>query len=466
MSFTFSSLSARPLPSFLLAGALFLAASPALAEPSLSNQKGAVQLSAALSHGTLPNHASSEVYASIKMTGSEFVSEERSPLNVSLVMDRSSSMSGEKIKQSRQAALKFLQQLGPSDRLSIVSYGSDVSVESSPMYVTATNRKKLERIIRSLSVGGMTNLSGGFQQGCDLVAGSLEKNSINRVILMSDGAANKGITDPLQLAGLAGECYERGVSATTIGLGLGYNEDVMTQIAVAGTGNYYFIDDEEKMASVFHMEATGLSSTVASKASLEIELGEGVELLNLHGYKYKEQGNKVTVALSEFSSKQKKDVLMRLSVSAQESGERSVIGVKLVYEDLLNARKVVKKGALTAAISSDEKVVADNLDRQVYTHAQKLEVAQTMTSAMDAYEKGDRKKAEQLIQAQREQMQEAKDRYSLEGDDLEAFERVDKELEETNTVIQNNSASSAPAKRLRKSKKKRSYDIKKSASMF
>lgn len=460
-------LATKPLSLAILAGALFLGtSSQALAESSLSNQKGAVQLIASLSHGTLPNHASSEVYASIKMTGSAFVSEDRAPLNVSLVMDRSSSMAGEKIKQSRQAALKFLEQLGPSDRISIISYGSDVSVESSPMYVTEKNREKLRGIIRELSVGGMTNLSGGFQQGCDLVASSLEKGSVNRVILMSDGVANRGITEPLQLAGLAGECYERGVSSTTIGLGLGYNEDVMTQMAVAGAGNYYFIDDEEAMASVFQQEATGLSATVARSASLEIELGKGVELLKLHGYKYKEKGNKVTVSLAEFSSKQKKDVLMRLSVSAQESGERSVIGVKLVYEDLLDAKKVVKKGDLTAAVSSDEKVVASHLDREVYTHAQKLEVAQTMTSAMNAYEKGDQKEAERLIQEQRTQMQQAKERYALEGDDLEAFDRVDKELDETNTVIQNNAASSAPAQRLRKAKKKRSYDIQKSESLF
>ncbi len=441
-------------------------ATQVVAKPSVSHSKGAVKLNASLSHGTLPNYASSEVYASIKLTASDFVSEDRAPLNVSLVMDRSSSMAGDKIKQSKLAALALLDQLGAQDRIAIVSYGSNVSVEVPSTMVTSKNRKKLKQVIENMEVGGMTNLSGGFQQGCDIVAKSLSKESVNRVILMSDGQANRGMTEPGQLAGLAGECFERGVSATTIGLGLNYNEDVMTQMAVAGAGNYYFIDDEKAMAQVFEKEATGLSATVAKKAKLVIDLAPGVELLKLHGYKYKESKNKVTINLAEFSSRQHKDILMHLSVSAQKSGERPVLGMSLTYEDLLVAKKTSKTAKLTATVSADEKVVAKNVDRKVYSHAQKIEVAETMKLAMDEYEKGNQEKATQLIEQQRSAMKQASQTYDFEDADLDSYKRVDKELEETNKTIQQNAPSSAPAKKLRKAKKKRSYDIQNAEESF
>lgn len=436
------------------------------AKTPIAKIKGTLSVNASLSHGTLPNYASSEVYASIKLTGSDFVSEDHAPLNVALVMDRSSSMAGEKIRQSRLAALALLDQLGPDDRLSVISYGSNVTLELSSRPVTAANRELLSDAIKGINASGMTNLSGGLEQGCTMVADSLSKTSVNRVILMSDGKANRGVTEPLALAGMAGECLENGVSVTTIGLGLSYNEDVMTQMAVAGAGNYHFIDDEKAMARVFEQEAMGLSATVARNAKLTVELAPGVELIKLHGYHYTEKKGRVTVPLSEFSSRQRKDVLMRLSVSAQESGERAVLSMKIVYDDVLNAEKVSKRSKLTADISDNKTVVAKRINKDVFSHAQKVEVADTMRVAMDEYEKGNQKEAERLIERQRTSMKQAAATYDFEDSDLVAYDRVDKELEETNEVIQNSAPASSSGKKLRKAKKKRSYDISNSAELF
>ncbi len=458
-------LSTTLLTSLLGVCALLIPATASAKKP-IAKIKGTVSVNASLSHGTLPNYASSEVYASIKLTGSDFVSEDRAPLNVALVMDRSSSMAGEKIRQSRLAALALLEQLGPDDRLSVISYGSDVTLEISSRAVTAKNRPLLEDAIKGIQSSGMTNLSGGLEQGCEMVADSLSKSSVNRVILMSDGKANRGVTEPLSLAGIAGECLENGVSVTTIGLGLNYNEDVMTQMAMAGAGNYHFIDDEKAMARVFEQEATGLSATVARNAKLVVELAPGVELLKLHGYRYKEKGTRITVPLSEFSSRQRKDVLMRLSVSAQESGERSVISMKLTYDDVLNAESVSKRSKLTADISGEREVVAKHVNKDVFSHAQKVEVADTMRVAMDEYEKGNTAKAEKLIEERRTAMKQAAATYDFADDDLDAYKRVDEELEQTNEVMKSAPASSSSGKKLRKAKKKRSYDISNSAEMF
>lgn len=447
----------------------FAAATLLLAPLSLSAQesqqlRGTLDVNASLSHKVLPNYESSQVYASVKIAAREFVSEARAPLNIALVIDRSGSMAGDKIAQAREAAKRLVNTLGPQDRLSIVSYSSDVRVDVPSLPVTGANRASFMRAIDALSPDGFTYLSGGYMKGCELVSNTIQEGSINRVLLMSDGQANRGVTDISALERVASTCLERGVSLTTIGLGLDYNETLMTQMARAGAGNYHFVDDERAMARVFEQEAKGLSSTVARNTKLRIELAPGVEMLKLHGYKYSVKGNTVTVPLSEFISKQHKDILLRLAVSAQESGQRPVLSMRLTYEDLLNAKKVSTRASLATLVSADQEVVVSNVKKDVISHAQKVEVAATMDQAMVEYERGNAKQAAAMIERQQAQTNAARSQYSF--DDDAAFGRVDAEMTQLKEEVSKTAPSSSEGKKMRKAKRKRSYDIANDALLF
>jgi Ca-activated chloride channel family protein len=425
---------------------------------------GTLNVDASLSHKVIPNFAASEVYASIKIEAREFVSEARAPLNIALVIDRSGSMAGDKIAQARQAAARLVDTLGPKDRLSIVSYSSDVDVMVTSLPVTSENKATFHEAISGLTPDGFTFLSGGFDKGCDLVSNTIQEGSVNRVILMSDGQANRGVTNIPSLERKAEACLNKGVSLTTIGLGLDYNEALMAQMARAGAGNYHFVEDERSMARVFEAEAKGLTTTVAKKTNLVIDLAPGVEMLKLHGYKYRAKGNKVTVPLAEFVSKQRKEILVRLSVSAQKSGARPILGMRLEYEDMLNAKDVSNKLALSTSVSADEQVVKKNVEKKVIAHAQKVEVADTMERAMVEYEKGNQKQAAQMLEEQRSSMNKMRTAYDFADDD--AFERVEGELSTMEKEVEENAPSSSSGKKLRKSKRKRSYDIANDAEMF
>lgn len=435
----------------------------AQAKPDASTS-GTLNVNASLSHKVIPNYAASEVYASIKIEAREFVSEARAPLNIALVIDRSGSMAGDKIAQARQAAARLVDTLGPKDRLSIVTYSSDVDVMVTSLPVTDANKATFHKAISGLTPDGFTFLSGGFDKGCDLVSNTIQEGSVNRVILMSDGQANRGVTNIPSLERKAEACLNKGVSLTTIGLGLDYNEALMAQMARAGAGNYHFVEDERSMARVFETEAKGLTTTVAKKTNLVIDLAPGVEMLKLHGYKYRAKGNRVTVPLAEFVSRQRKEILVRLSVSAQKSGARPILGMRLKYEDMLNARDVSSKLALSTSVSADEQVVKKNVEKKVIAHAQKVEVADTMERAMVEYEKGNQKQAAQMLEEQRSSMNKMRSTYDFADDD--AFERVEGELSTMEKEVEEAAPSSAKGKKLRKSKRKRSYDIANDAQMF
>src|SRR5690606_14751727 len=144
------------------------------------------------------------------------------------------------IAYTRQAAQFLVQNLGTRDLLSIVLYNEGVETLLQPEYVT--NKDSIIQRILSIKAGGMTNLSGGWLQGCNLVAQNMIDDSLNRVILMSDGLANRGITATLKLVDLARQKKDAGITTTTMGLGADFNEDLLMEMADAGGGAFYFIE--------------------------------------------------------------------------------------------------------------------------------------------------------------------------------------------------------------------------------
>src|SRR5579871_1108732 len=145
----------------------------------------------------------------------------RLPLNLSVVIDRSGSMSGKPLQQAVAATEVLLDQLGPADTLSVVAYDDKVMTVVPPQPVTdATSVRKLVRKIRP---GGSTDLHGGWVEGCDHVLAGGTARQVRRVLLLTDGQANVGITDPKTLIAEARARATAGVPTTTLGFGRGFN---------------------------------------------------------------------------------------------------------------------------------------------------------------------------------------------------------------------------------------------------
>ncbi|MCA9912949.1 MAG: VWA domain-containing protein [Anaerolineae bacterium] len=179
----------------------------------------------------------------------------RRPLNVSLVIDRSGSMAGEKIDYTRQAAQFLVQHLSRRDIFSVVLYNDKVETLLEPEPVL--NKDRVMQSLDKMRVRGTTNLSGGWLQGCQHVAENQGGGKLNRVILMTDGLANRGVTDPNQLVQMSRQKQLEGISTTTMGMGTDFNEDLLIEMAHAGGGAYYFIESPEVAPQIFQEELSG-----------------------------------------------------------------------------------------------------------------------------------------------------------------------------------------------------------------
>jgi len=241
---------------------------------------------------------------------------ERTPLNIALVLDRSGSMQGDKLKYTLEAAKFVIDNLDEKDIVSIITYESEVQVVAEAQKVT--NKQHLKNLIDKIGTGGSTNLSGGMFEGYTQVAKNKSNDYINRVLLMSDGLANQGIADSATLVkAVSAKLEETGISLSTFGVGADFNENLMQSLAEAG-GNYYFINSPYEIPTIFAKEMNGLLLVAAQNLRLTIMTSsESMTLDKVYGYRYKQEGGKITIDFHDIFSKEKKAVLLRFKVNPQ-----------------------------------------------------------------------------------------------------------------------------------------------------
>ncbi|WP_153795783.1 vWA domain-containing protein [Foetidibacter luteolus] len=337
------------------------------------------------------------LYVEIKADKFEMPDHVRTPLNLSIVIDRSGSMAGDKIKFVKQAAKFAIDHLTPEDYISIVAY--DDVVEILQPSVKADNKHLIKEKIDRLTDRGSTNLSGGAQEGYTQVKANYKKNFINRVLLLSDGLANTGITDPAKIKEtVRARNYEDGISLSTFGVGLDYNEDLMTAMAESGAGNYFFIDNPETIASLFDKELKGLLHVTAQNTRLTVTVPEGASLEKVYGYSFIQTGNQATVEMRDIFSEEIKGVLMRFTLN-------NGIKKELKFDANISFDATESNSHSTITLSKllkpekDKTTYANNFNKLVMEQVALYKSNEQLELAMQEVDKGNYENARRMVTA-------------------------------------------------------------------
>ncbi|MEI6290186.1 MAG: VWA domain-containing protein [Chloroflexota bacterium] len=195
---------------------------------------------------------------------------DRPRMNLSLVLDRSGSMSGEKLAYVKKAASYVVDMLQEQDFISVVTFDDKVDVLSQSASAAAHTKTETQARLAKVRSGGSTNLSGGWFEGCKEIANTAVAGTINRSLLLTDGLANVGIENLEELAQHAGELSRRGISTSTFGVGTGFNEHLLEAMSNNGGGNFYYIADPADIPSIFQREFSEL--TAITLRDVEINL--------------------------------------------------------------------------------------------------------------------------------------------------------------------------------------------------
>jgi Ca-activated chloride channel family protein len=259
---------------------------------------------------------SSTRYLLLRVTAPASPARGRRPVNVSLVLDRSGSMAdGRKFALARDAVERSLMLLRPDDRFSLVVYDEMIDVLMPSALATSESRRFAMAVLRDIQPRGSTNLSGGWLRGCEQAAQFANEEQISRCLLLTDGLANKGLTDREELALHAGELRRRNVSTSTFGVGADFDERLLRDMAHEGGGNFYFIEDQSQITSMLTGELGEALEVTLKRASVNLALPSGAEAVCLNTFRQAtlHDRNEVRVELGDLVSSQEVDVVVRLS---------------------------------------------------------------------------------------------------------------------------------------------------------
>lgn len=349
-----------------------------------------IAATARLDHGVVAVESEHDVHAMVEIeVGSAPGKASRPRLNLALVIDRSGSMAGEKLAVTKESARFLVRRLTPEDRLALVTFDDAVAV---PYAMAPVDLDALLLAISEIHEGGSTNLSGGWLKGVEEVSRAAGDGP-RKVLLLSDGQANVGVADHDALATMARNAREsRNVTTTTIGFGEGFDEDLMSRMADAGTGSAHFIEGPDGAPAVFAEEFADLAAIVAQNLSVEIRPSEEVAMLGiLNEFPQVAVDGGVQVILGDAYAEERRRVVLQLHVPAlPDLGPTKVADVVIRYVALgeqIESHEVTFPLMVNRVSADDPGVHA--VDRDVTDEVTILKAAKAQAAALEALDRGD-----------------------------------------------------------------------------
>jgi Ca-activated chloride channel family protein len=272
-------------------------------------------------------------------------------------------------------------------------------------------------------------------------------------MLLSDGLANAGESRPDVLANWTSQAFGQGVATTTLGVGLDYNEDLMTRIADAGGGRYHFIENEDQVVEVLADEFAGLTATVARNVTFEVDPADGLEVGEVPGYPNVVDGDRVMARIGSISGGRKRELLVRMDYPAPQGGSLDLGTYTVRFRDVLDdgvAKEIVVRP--TVAVTQDADAVAASENYAVTVRAQEFDVAAALQSATESVDRGDYEGAQQNLRRKGEALRQ----QAAENPEVD-FAPMLQDLDEAEADLERAKSSVKERKRYQKKTKAKAY---------
>lgn len=340
-----------------------------------------------------------EVFALIKLTGDEEIklgTAKRPDVNLSMVIDRSASMSEKnKMEYVKEAGSYVVDQLDPKDHLGIIEY--DNQITTLWPISTISSPQMVKKMIKSLEPRGSTNLCGGLVEGIGQIKKDLDHRRVNRVILLSDGMTNTGITNPQSISQIVKEASSLGLTISTVGVGLDYNEDLLQDIAECGKGTYYYIENPVQMKDIFQEELNSIFKTVAKNIEVKFTGTEIVSSSEVFGYLSQKDSYGLGISVSNMYKGEEKLLLLKLNIKPKGKGKQRLGSVAVSYYDCQKDKNVKYAVDIQTVATSNEQKVINSIQKEVTVEAELIKADNDHEKYVKQFEKGKKEIAQNNI---------------------------------------------------------------------
>lgn len=331
---------------------------------------------------------------------------DRGPVNMVLVLDRSGSMQGDKIENVKRAALAVVDRMSSRDVISVVAYDTREEVLIPAMPVR--DKETLRRKILGLRADGSTALFAGVSKGLAQARLYRGGGRATRLVLLSDGQANVGPSSPSELAALGRSAAKEGIPVTTVGLGLGYNEDLMQRLAQASDGNHDFAAEPTDLVRIFDREFGDAQDVVANDIVVKFHCPDNVRLIRVIDQDAEISGQNLTMRWNQLAGGQKRYILVEVELPAGTEGSRVNLGsAKATMKDRNTGAANELSGAAEVGYTRNREVAYASVDRKAKASMVRALANENERKAVELRDAGNKPAAQAMLRSNAAVLNEA-----------------------------------------------------------
>ena len=331
----------------------------------------------------------------------------RSPKALVFVVDRSGSMEGARLDAARSAIMDTVPRLAETDWISVVAFDHHAQVVVPMQQVRGANRADIVNQVRALRSGGTTNIEAGFNLAVSqarLAPRGVEAN----VILLSDGQANSGITAAAELGHLAARAVEHFVTTTTIGIGAGYDENLLDAMADSGQGNHLAAVEQAEVIGALQSEIDNLLLKTMTDVRFEITIAP--QLAGPRSFigsarklrKFRSEGSVAQAVLGDLSSGEERNVVFEVGTDVHPMTDPGAITGLLIavsYRDEITGQEHREVKEFTLEVCAEGDWIEPNRDADIVAELAELRLQRVRDRAYDLYQQGREVEADEMLRA-------------------------------------------------------------------
>jgi len=401
-------------------------------------QSNQIQVKTQLSQTKLLQHGPSTVFVDITFTPPQInspISHQRAT-DMIIILDRSGSMSeAKKMPYAKAAIWDVLGRLNENDRFALVSFADHAIVQSPLVNVSTATRNYLNNVVSSINAAGGTNMGEGLNAALGLLQNNHNERA-KKILLLSDGQANQGITSPEQLAQIATRATQYGAVLSSIGMGLGFNEGLMAKLADYGMGHYSYLEDLSGLGAILARDLNDTRNIYASSSTLEINLADGVKLIDAGGYPISHSNSsKLKIATGQMLANTRKHFVMTFNLPTANIGSLSLGSMHLNYQvqgERMQSQ-INPSTLLLSVLAPEFKIQAqESINKEVYQSSWVGNNLGRMKKKLSQWmQEGKKDQAKRAIKQYRKEVEAA----AIESNLPLASSEMDKKLEEMQSQV-------------------------------
>ncbi len=358
-----------------------------------------------LSHTSLLAGRENAIFADVRVVADANDSvraEARAPISLAIVVDTSGSMQGEKLDDAKRSVLRLLSDMRDDDEITLVRY-DDHSELVQPLARVGSVRTALSARVREMEAGGGTNIPAGLSHGLRALD-EATRGRVRRIVVVSDGLDNTRS----QAENIARSSFASGITVSSLGIGLDFDESYMGSLAQTGHGNFAFVKENGSLEAFLKRELVETSTTTVENARVRLRLPEGTRFVSASGADATVHGNEVELAIGSLFAGDQRRVLVELAARAPNDGEANAIQTTASWNLVGGSSTTVAAAPLRLLATSELAVFESGRDGAVLASAASVRASRRQIEAAAAYSQGDISRATALAAENEKALEEAR----------------------------------------------------------